>query len=54
MDHVIYLDHKANELNKLIKGRKTMLIRGTAGRKIPYGRVKTNDGLYFIENDAAE
>ena len=53
MDHVVYVDHKANELDKLIKGGKTMLIRGAAGRKMPYGRVETNDRLYFIENDSS-
>lgn len=53
MDHVVYLDHKANEFDKLIKGGKTMLIRGAAGRKMPYGRVETNDRLYFIENDGS-
>ncbi len=53
MDHVVYLDHKSNELEKLLKGQKTMVIRGAAGRKMPYGRVETNDTLYFIENDGS-
>jgi hypothetical protein len=53
MDHVVYLDHKANEFEKLLNGQKTMIIRGAAGRKIPYGRVETNDTLYFIENDGS-
>ncbi|MCK4724413.1 MAG: hypothetical protein KAT29_01360, partial [Anaerolineales bacterium] len=53
MDHVVYLDHKANELEKLLKGQKIMVIRGAAGRKMPYGRVETNDTLYFIENDGS-
>ena len=51
MDHVVYLDSKSNELNKLISGAKTMLIRGAAGRKIPYGRVNTGDILYLLDND---
>ncbi len=50
MDHVVYLDHKAKELENLQNGRKNMLIRGAMGRKIPYGRVFENDALYFIEN----
>ncbi len=33
MDHVVYLDAKADELRKLINGEKTMIIRGAAGRK---------------------
>lgn len=52
MDHVVYLDAKAKELDQLIKGTKTMVIRGAAGRKLPYGRVNTGDILYFIENNA--
>ena len=51
MDHVVYLDSKANELEKLIKGKKEMLIRGATGRKLPYGRVNKGDVLYFINNN---
>jgi hypothetical protein len=50
MDHVVYLDYKANELESLKKGQKTMIIRGAMGRKLPYGRVNKSDVLYFIEN----
>ena len=53
MDHVVYLDAKADELEKLLSGEKTMIIRGAAGRKIPYGRVQVGDILYFIENDGS-
>lgn len=52
MDHVVYLDAKANELANLIAVQKTMIIRGAAGRKIPYGRVAVGDSLYFINNNA--
>ncbi len=51
MDHVVYLDTKAKELDKLLSGTKTMIIRGAAGRKMPYGRVTAGDFLYFIKND---
>ena len=50
MDNVVYLDHKAKELDNLISGKKTMIIRGATGRKLPYGRVHRGDILYFIEN----
>ena len=50
MDHVVYLDTKAEELVKILDGSKTMIIRGAAGRKMPYGRVDEGDILYFIEN----
>jgi hypothetical protein len=51
MDHVVYLDHKAGELGNMVKGLKTMIIRGAMGRKLPYGRVNPGDVLYFIENN---
>ncbi len=51
MDHVVYLDAKANELENLLNGSKTMIIRGAAGRKLPYGRVFEGDVLYFIRNN---
>ena len=50
MDNIVYLDFKAKELDNLIAGKKTMIIRGATGRKLPYGRVFNGDMLYFIEN----
>ena len=52
MDHVVYVDAKANELEKLLDGSKTIIIRGAAGRKVPYGRVNPGDVLYLIRNNA--
>ncbi|MDW7650279.1 MAG: hypothetical protein SCK29_05525 [Bacillota bacterium] len=52
MDHVVYLDAKAGELENLLSGAKSMIIRGAAGRKMPYGRVEVGDHLYFINNNA--
>ena len=51
MDHVVYLDAKAKELENLIKGNKSMIIRGAQGRKLPHGRVNAGDILYFINNN---
>ncbi|OQY02024.1 MAG: hypothetical protein B6I20_07310 [Bacteroidetes bacterium 4572_117] len=50
MDNVVYLDHKAKELENLQDGSKTMIIRGAMGRKLPYGQLNKSDVLYFIEN----
>ena len=50
MDHVVYVDTKARELEKLLAGEKTMIVRGATGRKLPYGRVQPNDRLFFIQN----
>jgi poly(3-hydroxybutyrate) depolymerase len=52
MDHVVYLDAKAKELDILLSGKKTMIVRGATGRKLPYGRVSGGDVLYFINNNA--
>lgn len=52
MEHVVYLDYKAKELENILSGCKTMIIRGAAGRKLPHGRVFSGDVLYFIENNA--
>jgi hypothetical protein len=51
MDHVVYTDAKEKELTALLAGTKTMIIRGATGRKLPYGRVKSGDTLYFINNN---
>lgn len=52
MDHIVYLDAKAKELDLLISGKKSMIIRGATGRKLPYGRVNPGDVLYLINNNA--
>lgn len=51
MDHVVYVDHRSRELEKLIAGEKKIIIRGAAGRKLPYGRVHEGDALFFIRNN---
>ena len=50
MDHVVYVDAKARELEKLLAGEKTMIVRGATGRKLPYGRVQANVRLFFVQN----
>jgi hypothetical protein len=52
MDHVVYLDTQAKELENLLSGNKIMIIRGATGRKLPHGRVDAGDILYFINNNA--
>lgn len=51
MDHIVYLDTKANELEKILTWEKTMIIRWAAWRKMPYGRVEKWDILHFIKNN---
>ncbi|MDX9690914.1 MAG: hypothetical protein RBT45_00565 [Acholeplasmataceae bacterium] len=54
MEHLVYCDQKANVLSNLLKGSKTKIIRGAAGRKLPYGRVNPGETLYFVENDGTQ
>jgi len=54
MDHIVYVDAKAKaqDLEEILSGKRTMIIRGAAGRKLPYGRVHVGDILYLIRNNA--
>ena len=49
MIHLVYLDNKEKVLEKIMSGKKTMIIRGAAGRKIPHSRVFNDEVLYFME-----
>jgi hypothetical protein len=33
MDHIVYVDAKAGEMEKLVNDEKKIIIRGAAGRK---------------------
>lgn len=49
-EHLVYLNSKARELEKLVNHEKTMIIRGAAGRKCPLGgRAKVGDIVYFVQ-----
>lgn len=53
MVHLVYCDNAGKkgekELDKILAGTKTMVVRGAAGRKIPHSRVFAGERLYFIE-----
>ena len=49
MVHLVYCDNKSKELDKIMNGTKSMIIRGAAGRKIPHSRVFKDEVLYFME-----
>jgi hypothetical protein len=53
MDHIVYVDKKAEELKRLLGGEKTMIVRGATGRKLPYDRVQPDDRLFFVQNNGA-
>lgn len=58
MVHLVYCDNTGKsgerELDKMMCGTKTMIVRGAAGRKIPHSRVFEGETLYFIEKGTAE
>jgi hypothetical protein len=49
MDHIVCLDAGAKELENLINGQKSMILRGADIIKVPHGSVKQGDVLYFIK-----
>lgn len=58
MVHLVYCDNTGKrgerDLDKILSGTKTMVIRGAAGRKIPHSRVFAGETLYFIEKGTAK
>lgn len=53
MVHLVYCDNAGKKgkhvLDKILSGKKTMVIRSAAGRKIPHSRVFEGEILYFME-----
>jgi len=47
--HIVYYDDKEKDLEKMLDGSKTMVIRGAAGRKIPHSRIFEGETLYFMQ-----
>jgi hypothetical protein len=48
MDHIVTLDSRANEIENLIRGTKSMIIHGADVKCVPYGLVAEGDFLYFV------
>ncbi|MGA9138771.1 MAG: hypothetical protein WBZ29_01000 [Methanocella sp.] len=53
MDHVVYVSRSLKELDKLIAGGRTMLVRGSIGKKLPYGKVSAGDRLFFATGNSS-
>ena len=53
MVHLVYCDNTGKKgekvLDKILTGKKTMIVRGAAGRKIPHSRVNEGEILYFMQ-----
>ena len=54
MKHVVYLDSNANELDLLLSGKKSKILRGAMSKKLPHGKVQVGDILYFKESRGAD
>lgn len=58
MVHLVYCDNQGKKgekvLDKILLGKKTMIVRGAAGRKIPHSRVTVGEELYFMEKGSAK
>lgn len=58
MVHLVYCDNAGKKgekvLDKIMAGKKTMVIRGAAGRKIPHSRVFEEEELYFMEKGSSK
>ncbi len=57
MVHLVYCDNAGKKgervLDKILAGKKTMIVRGAAGRKIPHSRVFETEELYFMEKGSS-
>jgi hypothetical protein len=51
MDHIVVLDSASHELEDLLNGTKSMILRGADEIKIPYGKITRDDTLYFVNSD---
>jgi hypothetical protein len=52
-EHLVYLDSKAKELEKLLNNEKTMIIRGASGKKCPLGgRAKVGNLIYLVQTNS--
>lgn len=49
MVHVVYCNDKEKELEQILGGHKTMIIRAAVGRKIPHSRVFKGEKLYLMK-----
>lgn len=58
MVHLVYCDNTGKKdekvLNKILVGTKTMIVRGAAGRKIPYSRVFNGETIYFMKKGSGK
>lgn len=49
MDHIVLLEPGADMIAQIKSGKKTYVLRGGMGKKIPYGKLQEGETLYFAE-----
>lgn len=47
MDHIVFVTRSSAELKDLIAGERQAIVRGSLGKRAPYGKVSTGDMLFF-------
>jgi len=47
MDHIVFVTRSSLELKELLAGERCMIVRGSLGKRVPYGRVNAGDMLFF-------
>ncbi len=50
MNHLVYLDARAGELEKILSGVKTMLVKESDPARAPDYPIHPGDSLYFLRN----
>ena len=50
MDHLVLVDDDAKEIDRLIAGHKTVIIRTAEKEETPFREVEEKDRLYFISS----
>lgn len=53
MDHIVLFEPDGKSMENLLAGKKTFLLRGAMGKKIPYGKIKKGESLYFAHAGGA-
>jgi hypothetical protein len=51
LKHLVFLNKSAKEMDNIISGKKTSIIRGGNSKKACYARTKKGDTLYFTERN---
>lgn len=54
MEHIVYTDKHKDELENIVSGKQTMIIRSNQSRRVPHSRVFKGETLYFTKKGSNE